>query len=363
MPYSPGLFAEQLADLSNRVRQHDGQDFERFTKGIVHEWEGYKPRVFKAGRQLIARAVQEHKIGSGFILNAAIEAIENPLKQPKPNNLVELGQRYGAASASHVKFLQARDDPQARRRAEQWLADAFTKKIEGRAAMDALIAIVGKRYDLVSYLFFLIDMNRFMPVKTSFFDLAFKRLGITLQTSGRCGWDNYASFNNALEDIRSDLERVGGFAGVRLIDAHSFCWLLVNLKGDAAPKAVTREACIDAMLLNTVRTTRYARGQSVRRLVKEKTSDLSPPELRNLIERLLGKQKDRCALTGIAFPFGSGSSDPNLLPSLDRKNSAGHYTSDNLQVVCRFANFWKSDMPDDEFKRLLSIARSARAPR
>ncbi len=49
--------------------------------------------------------------------------------------------------------------------------------------------------------------------------------------------------------------------------------------------------------------------------------------------------------------------DENLLPSLDRKDSSGHYERENLQVVCRFVNFWKSDSDNEEFKRLLMLVR------
>lgn len=44
--------------------------------------------------------------------------------------------------------------------------------------------------------------------------------------------------------------------------------------------------------------------------------------------------------------------------SLDRIDSNGHYEKDNLQVVCKFANRWKSASDNGEFKRLIEIIRS-----
>ena len=35
----------------------------------------------------------------------------------------------------------------------------------------------------------------------------------------------------------------------------------------------------------------------------------------------------------------------------------GHYEAANIQIVCRFVNFWKSDTPDEEFRRLLALVR------
>lgn len=47
----------------------------------------------------------------------------------------------------------------------------------------------------------------------------------------------------------------------------------------------------------------------------------------------------------------------NLLPSLDRIDSAGHYEVGNLQMVCQFINFRKDDSDNVEFQRLLLLVR------
>lgn len=48
---------------------------------------------------------------------------------------------------------------------------------------------------------------------------------------------------------------------------------------------------------------------------------------------------------------------PCRRPSLDRIDSDGHYEAGNLQVVCRFINFWKGASDDEEFRRLLELVR------
>ncbi|WP_299844379.1 hypothetical protein [uncultured Jannaschia sp.] len=48
-----------------------------------------------------------------------------------------------------------------------------------------------------------------------------------------------------------------------------------------------------------------------------------------------------------------------MLPSADRIDSSGHYEEANLQLVCRFINFWKQATPDDEFRRLIGIVRDS----
>jgi hypothetical protein len=47
----------------------------------------------------------------------------------------------------------------------------------------------------------------------------------------------------------------------------------------------------------------------------------------------------------------------NLLPSVDRIDSDGHYELGNLQLVCQFINFWKGSGNNEEFRRLLMLVR------
>ena len=72
---------------------------------------------------------------------------------------------------------------------------------------------------------------------------------------------------------------------------------------------------------------------------------------------LLDKQGGKCSLTGIQLQFRGDHEDEALLPSLDRIDSDKHYEDGNLQVVCKFINKWKSNTPDEEFRRLLSLVR------
>ncbi|QQE90098.1 hypothetical protein [Azotobacter chroococcum] len=44
--------------------------------------------------------------------------------------------------------------------------------------------------------------------------------------------------------------------------------------------------------------------------------------------------------------------------SLDRIDSNGHYAPGNIQIICRFANRWKSDSDNAEFMRLINLVRS-----
>ena len=88
----------------------------------------------------------------------------------------------------------------------------------------------------------------------------------------------------------------------------------------------------------------------------------SDDELRQHIAELIEHQARRCALTGLSLHFaGDVDADLDRVASLDRKDSDGHYAPGNLQVVCRFANRWKSDDTNENFLRLIELIFAQRS--
>lgn len=152
------------------------------------------------------------------------------------------------------------------------------------------------------------------------------------------------------------------------MDAHSFCWLLARLpegsednstgrRKDAGRILGAREKSIIEMRYTVENTVRYSNGQLVQRTVKNKELRMTPMEFEQHVAMLLDRQENRCAMTGIQLQYHGNVTDKNLSPSLDRIDSNGHYEIGNLQVVCRFINFWKSDTDNEEFKQLLALVR------
>jgi hypothetical protein len=103
------------------------------------------------------------------------------------------------------------------------------------------------------------------------------------------------------------------------------------------------------------RTAKYANGQTVDRIVKNKDLRLFKEALIAHLKELLDETGHRCAITGLALQ--AAGPDDQLRPSLDRIDSSGHYEAGNLQVVARFINFWKQAIPDAEFRRQLAMVR------
>lgn len=122
---------------------------------------------------------------------------------------------------------------------------------------------------------------------------------------------------------------------------------------DARKKATYR------MVATAFNTVANSNGQQVLRTVKEKNIGFEhPPVMEKYVSALIDDQDGLCAITGIRLQFDGEEDDAELLCSLDRIDSADHYVTGNLQVVCKFVNRWKSAGIDAEFRRLMTLVRA-----
>lgn len=119
-----------------------------------------------------------------------------------------------------------------------------------------------------------------------------------------------------------------------------------------------KEIAAARMARTMLDTVAQANGQLVERRMKEKNTNLSLQECEALLRQKMGEQEDRCALTGLPLGYDSECEDSEMLASLDRIDSDGHYTSDNVQIVCRFINRWKGADEDALVRRLLERLKS-----
>jgi hypothetical protein len=116
------------------------------------------------------------------------------------------------------------------------------------------------------------------------------------------------------------------------------------------------------MVQTALNTVAGANGQIVDKVMKNKEHHFgSEEEFRAYVEALIHDQEGLCALSGLPLEYDSIHQDKEMLASLDRIDSDGHYGPGNLQVVCRFVNRWKSNDSDENFSRLLAIVRRSAA--
>lgn len=371
----PADFPASFARFQSLITQLSGEPFSRFDEGLIAVWESYKPRLrARALEHMGADRWTEAQIGTGEILERVISAIEiQATHGDETNNLVFWQNRFGHANRDHRALLEAQQSTRDRQRFEGLLFDLCRDRRDEGAIFEELREVAYGKYPLLAYLFFLKDMDRFMPIQPTGFDRVFAEMGIPFRTLRSCSWDNYATYNAILDELRDDVARSAGLANVRLIDAHSFCWVFSDLlrqeaKGElgSGPRVNerilgARERSIADIKYSVNRTVFNANGQIVPRKVKEKDLRMTDAELDKRIRELLDIQGDRCAITGLPFQFQGAHDDPNMLPSLDRIDSEGHYERSNVQLVCRFINFWKQASNDAEFRRLIMMVRGEEA--
>jgi hypothetical protein len=134
---------------------------------------------------------------------------------------------------------------------------------------------------------------------------------------------------------------------------------LANAK--AAPttvfNAIQRAAA--RMAMQALSTAAASNGQEVTRTVKNKEVRFTREDLEKYLVALIESQERLCALTELPLQLDGEHDDAEMLPSLDRIDSDGHYEEGNLQVVCRFANRWKNNDKDVNFRRLIGVLRAA----
>ena len=346
-------FHEAFARFQALITARSGHPFTNFHEGLAAAGESYKPRLRDYALQLLrADEWSEGEVGSGAVLNRTIEAIEiQATVGDRTNNLVFWQNRFGHANRDHRSLLEATSNLRLRREIEGLLFALFRGGADEGASFDSLSDRMGGKYPLLAYIFFLKDIDRFMPIQPTGFDRAFRALGIDFSTLRQCSWENYSTYNQTLAALRPLIAEAAGLTNVRLIDAHSFCWIfstLLKLDSEGSIAKVPgskdegrilggREKSIIAMRLSVENTVKNANGQIVQRILKSKELRMTSAELEKLIESLLDLQDNRCALTGIPFNFMGPDADKNLLPSLDRIDSNGHYEVGNLQV-CQFIN-------------------------
>ncbi len=193
--------------------------------------EHYKEWLYlEARRRLKVEAWADDWIGTGEILKCVINAIEINEDKEHRNNIVQWQARYGPEAVSHWKLKEAKADRRQWVKTESVLWDMYGAEEDAEKCFGDLVDLFGGRYDLISYLFFIRDWNLFMPVKSTFFPRVFELLGVPHPMRAQCNWENYSGVLSRLGEVHRHLAGYNIPNGVRLVDAHSFCWMLDSLE-------------------------------------------------------------------------------------------------------------------------------------
>lgn len=225
------VFHRQYLRFKEAIYRNSGEKFSSFHTGLPLEWEGYKGEISRQGRWILDfKNWSKDDIGTGKILQHVVAAVEiNDPALDIRNNLVRWDGRWGGKEkCPHRSLYTAQEDAAQTAAYEQALFNLYREQVPPAVAFDRIVELAGRQYSYVAYLFFLLDPDRYLPISPKNFDRAFEMLGVPLKTSLKCSWANYTAYLDVLNQIRSAL--IGeGVEDVSLLDAHSFCWILVNL--------------------------------------------------------------------------------------------------------------------------------------
>jgi len=201
----PRNFNTGYRQFQQLIERESGHPFRGFDEGLMAVWEDYKPRL--RDHALARLRVDEwsaSQVGGGTILSRAIEAIEIQDSRPggHVNNLVYWQNRYGHASRDHRALLEAVASPSLRTPVERLLFGLFRDSADEGLTFDRLSEFTGRKYPLLAYLYFLKDIDRFMPISPTKIDYALAALGVEFATLGQANWENYASYVATLDGLR-----------------------------------------------------------------------------------------------------------------------------------------------------------------
>lgn len=191
--------------------------------GFLGNEEYYKTRAAtNAWGVLKSKKWDERWIGSGKIAECAISVMKCA------ENLVHYNQK--------TKFINCLDPahPKYKADGEKVLYHIYRGNDDQKAFEEA-VDTFGANYDTIAYLFYIKNPGRYLPIRSSLFEASFQRLGLSFKTSGLCNWDNYSEYNGLIAEIRDEMQRAALVEypeEVRLIDAHSFLWIIQEKRFD-----------------------------------------------------------------------------------------------------------------------------------
>ena len=345
---------EQISRFSSFVQQTDGrQGFISFrdSNGFLGREEDYKSRIAEEARVALKfSSWNESWIGTGKIADCARNAIG------KAGNLVNVNQQ--------IDFRNRLDPDSSKFRpeAEKVLYEIYRGSFCGddtRSEADAFekaVEVFGAKYDVIAFLFFIKDDSRFLPISTGHFDKGFAALKINYITSYRCSWKNYQGFIGIIKEIRDVMEEVLPLQSTpRLIDAHSFVWVIqedrfINWSPDAVRNARIEQET-EKYIQNAVS------GAGGRRSTVSNTFIRSAEVVKETRKRANGV----CQYCNQAAPFTDKNGEPYLeVHHVIWLSRGGEDSTANTVALCPncHAKMHILDKPED-VKKLQEIIKSS----
>ena len=290
----------------------------RDSNSYLGDRESYKTTIVEEARsKLNSKSWQRNWIGTGKIAECAKDAMS------KSGNLVNYNQKIRFCNRLNPQHDDYCKD------AEMALFEVFRSADEETAFAHA-VDVFGAVYDTIAFLFFIKDDTRFLPISAGNFDKRLSLLNIDFKTKYKCSWENYNQFVGIISDIRDIMDDIMPLKSkARLIDAHSFLWVLgykdyMTWEPDAEEEVVI-ESNIEQALegkaegpggRKPVTSNQYKRSSEVIRITK-------------------ARAKGICQLCGNAAPFKDKKGNPYLeVHHVEWLSRGGKDSTDNKVALC-----------------------------
>ncbi len=183
-----------------------------FSSGYLHYMEGYKPAVYVKTADILEIKKWDKRTSPEDIVARAIKAIKL-----SENNLVDWREK----SRFEERLLEDTTT------GGNLLQRLFCTENDDQTAED-LAGFFGRRYDMIAYLFFIKDPDRYYPCRPTVFKKAFDDLGVDSTCFGRFTYDKYVQYNDTLRELANLYSSYRDHISV--LDAHSFAWIVGKYK-------------------------------------------------------------------------------------------------------------------------------------
>ena len=314
---SRAILAEKLYRFENFVRKEDGREGPisfRDSAGYLGREEDYKSRIAEEVRMALSPGSwKEPSKDRKNIVDCAKKAIA------KAGNLVNKNQQ--------IDFRNRLDsDPEAAR----VLYDIYCGPFGDKELFENAVRVFGAKYDTIAFLFFIKDDTRFLPISPGHFDKAFKELKIDHTTSRQCSWDNYQKFIGIMKDIREEMEEVlDVYGSPRLIDAHTFAWIIQGEKFKSWEP--DPELCAEIEL----RAENHCLDRVIGRGGKRSTTSSRYIRSEEVVKKTRARAKGICQYCNQPAPFSDKNGEPYLeVHHIVWLSNGGEDSIDNTVALC-----------------------------
>ena len=213
---NPEKLINKIIQFNEYIIERDGYVNFQDKNTFLGREENYKSRVaIQAQDALKYEKWNTRWISNGKVSECALKAVKCG------SNLIYINQKYDFAE----KLFGVNEENQ--KKAAKILYNVYKSSgREERKAFEDAKAYFGGHYDTIAYLFFIKDPSRFLPVSTGRFEKSLQSIGWDYKLSGQCSWDNYIGFIDIVKQVQYEMIRMMPDIEIRLIDAHSFLWVI-----------------------------------------------------------------------------------------------------------------------------------------